>query len=315
MSFTVVAPEMVAAAASDLQGIGSALSAANAAAAGPITQVVAAAAQVGAGVVQPVSLADTNTTYVLIPNENLPLLQALHGSVPAPVLDLVEPDLRVIMEMGYDRTGYADVPSPVGLFPTHINPIAVAHDLAQGTVQGIDNALADEGLPALPHLPNLPFLWDLSSTSLPTLSPGGPATIPVPPQIGGVIDGPLNRLDGWISTAINEQADPATTCAIHNAGDSLSAYAMSHGASSQLANASYIGEQILPMDVEGPGVLVTADTHYLVSGIEDLAAGSLAGFIQNLQLIPAADLALIAVGVALPALAAPAIVAGNGFPL
>ena len=44
MSFVSVAPEMVAAAAADLAGIGSAISAANAAAAVPTTEVVAAAA-------------------------------------------------------------------------------------------------------------------------------------------------------------------------------------------------------------------------------------------------------------------------------
>lgn len=44
MSFVVVVPEWVAIAASDLAGLGAAVSAANAAAAVPTTQVLAAAA-------------------------------------------------------------------------------------------------------------------------------------------------------------------------------------------------------------------------------------------------------------------------------
>lgn len=38
---------------------------------------------------------------------------------------------------------------------------------------------------------------------------------------------------------------------------------------------------------------MTADTHYLVDAIQDLAAGDLSGFNQNLQLIPATNIALL----------------------
>ena len=279
-------------------------------------------AQVATGVVQPVSPADTDTTYVLIPNQNLPLLQALHG-IPQPVRDLIAPDLRVIIELGYDRAGYADVPSPVGLFPTHLNPVTVAHDLSQGAVQGINAALADEGLaplptlPHLPNLPNLPFVSDLSDAlpTLPTLSQILPATVHVPPQIAAAIDGPLNHLDGLLNTAINDQLDPAITSGIASANDSLSATLASQGASSQVTNAIHIGGQLLPLLVEGPGILLYADAQYFVNAIEDLAAGSLGGFVQNLQLIPAADLTLIVLALGLGAQAGPAIVSGNGFPL
>ncbi len=279
-------------------------------------------AQVATGVLQPVSPADTDTSYVLIPNQNLPLLQALHG-MPQPVRDLIAPDLRVIIELGYDRTGYADVPSPVGLFPTHLNPVTVAHDLSQGAVQGINAALADEGLaplPTLPHLPDLPFMSDLSSLSntlppLPSLSQILPATVHVPPQIAAAVDGPLNHLDGLLNTAINDQIDPAITSGITSASDSLSATLASQGASAQVTNAIHIGGQLLPLLVEGPGILLTADAQYFVNAIEDLAAGSLGGFVQNLQLIPTGDLTLILLALGFGAVAGPAIVSGNGFPL
>ncbi len=293
-------------------------------------------AQVATGVLQPVSPADTDTSYILIPNQNLPLLQALH--LPQPVQDLIEPDLRVIIELGYDRAGYADVPSPVGLFPTHLNAGAVAHDLTQGAVQGVNAALADEGfapLPTFPQLPNLPFTSDLSNVSnlsnalpalpalhalpalpaLPSLSQILPATVHVPPQIAAAIEGPLDHLDGLLNTAINDQLDPAITSGIASASESLSATLASQGASAQVTNAIHIGAQLLPVLVEGPGILLTANAQYLVNAIEDLAAGSLGGFVQNLQLIPAADLTLIVLALGFGAAAGPAIVSGNGFPL
>ncbi|MCV6987681.1 PE-PPE domain-containing protein [Mycobacterium shinjukuense] len=273
--------------------------------------------QLASGIVLPVSSPDSDVTYILIPNEHLPLLQPLRGIVPEPVLDLVEPNLRVIVELGYDRTGYADVHTPAGLFPTHLNPVRVAGDLAAGTALGIDNALADLGLPPLPKpppLPGLPFPTELSSLSLPGVPPPVPDRIPVPPQIGALIDGPLTDLDRWLDTVINRHIDPVITSTIYQAGDQLSAAAKSHGASSDVLNAIVVGQQVLPMLVEGPGLFVTADTHYLVTAIQALADGDLRGFDQNLQLIPATNSALLMFGVTIPAAAAVAVLTGEDFP-
>lgn len=105
------------------------------------------AGQIASGVVQPVSPADTQTTYILIPSHNLPLLDPLRAIplVGNPLADLVQPDLRVLVELGYDRTAYQDVPTAFGLFP-HIDPATVGAELQQGAVQGITDALADVGL-------------------------------------------------------------------------------------------------------------------------------------------------------------------------
>lgn len=70
---------------------------------------------------------------------------------------------------------------------------------------------------------------------------------------------------------------------------------------------------MLPILVEGPGALVTADTHYLVDAIQDLAAGDLSGFNQNLQLIPATNIALLVFAAGIPAVAAVAILTGQDF--
>ena len=274
------------------------------------------AAQIDSGVVLPVSSADTNSTYILIPAESLPLLQPLRGIVPEPLLDLVEPDLRVIVELGYDRTGYADVPTPAGLFPTHIDPFIVAGDLAQGTVQGIDDALASAGYPPLPSPPNLPFLAELPNTSLtiPSLPPIVPDTIAVPPQIGDVIVPPLRAFDGLVDSVINGHINPAITSGIYQAGAELSDAASSQGASADLLNAIYVGRQVLPVLVEGPSVFVTADTHYLVNAVDDLTAGDLRGFNENLQLIPATNTMMLVFGAAIPTVAVVDIFNGEDFP-
>jgi PPE-repeat protein len=105
-------------------------------------------AQIASGVVEPVSPADTQTTYILIPNQNLPLLDPLRAIplVGNPVADLIQPDLRVLVELGYDRSAYQDVPTPFGLFP-NVDPATVAAELQLGAVQGVHNALADVGWP------------------------------------------------------------------------------------------------------------------------------------------------------------------------
>jgi hypothetical protein len=109
------------------------------------------AGQIASGVVEPVSPSDTETTYILIPTQNLPLLDPVRAIpfVGKPLADLVQPDLKVLAELGYDRSAYQDVPTPYGLFP-NVDPATVAAELQQGAVQGVNNALADEGLPALP---------------------------------------------------------------------------------------------------------------------------------------------------------------------
>jgi hypothetical protein len=107
--------------------------------------------QIASGVVEPVSPGDTQTTYILIPTQNLPLLDPVRAIpfVGNPLADLVQPDLKVLVELGYDRTAYQDVPTTCGLFP-NVDPATVAAELQQGTVQGFDDAWADMGLPALP---------------------------------------------------------------------------------------------------------------------------------------------------------------------
>ncbi|OOK63797.1 PE-PPE domain protein, partial [Mycobacterium kansasii] len=196
--------------------------------------------------VQPVSPADVYTTYMLLPSEHLPLLEPLRGIVPAPLLDLVEPDLRVIIELGYDRTGYADVP-PAGFS----RPIST-------------RSPSPVTLPTRPRTAStmrLPMSacrryrrWRsriCRCRSLRRCRAGHTSRTSVPPQIGDAIDGPLDHLPGLLDTVINDTLDPAITSAIYQAGDSLLGAAVSQGASPQLINAIVVAQQMMPVLVEG----------------------------------------------------------------
>lgn len=121
--------------------------------------------QLDSAIVAPVSPGSTgNTTYYMIPTQDLPLLRPLN--LPQPILNMVQPPLRVLVDMGYGDIGgpnteYADLPTPASLFPV-INPINVGSYLIQGVAQGVQANLVLAG--ALPQsaMPNAyPFVPDL----------------------------------------------------------------------------------------------------------------------------------------------------------
>lgn len=88
-----------------------------------------------------------NTTYYLVYTQHLPLLQPLRDiGVPAAALDLVEPALRVMIELGYDRTPEKmGVATPAKLFRP-IDPEKLAADLSAALHKGVHDALEDIGI-------------------------------------------------------------------------------------------------------------------------------------------------------------------------
>ena len=85
------------------------------------------------------------TTYYMIPTETLPLLAPLQ-SIPLigqPLYDLLEPDTRILVNLGYGSiadgwdSGPANLPTPFGFLPTDLNPSDVLTALESGTQQGI----------------------------------------------------------------------------------------------------------------------------------------------------------------------------------
>jgi hypothetical protein len=115
-------------------------------------------AELAAAIADPANqqrLAGSDTTYVLIPTPNLPLLQPLRefGAftntefLTNPLIDLIQPALRVLIETGYDRTLPYGQPAPFRLVPL-INPVTLTVDLINAIGQGISDAAQDIRMPA-----------------------------------------------------------------------------------------------------------------------------------------------------------------------
>lgn len=126
------------------------------------------------------TVGDTMTTYYMIPTNNLPLLDPLR-SIPVvgkPLADLIQPDLTVLVNLGYGDPDYgwsqgpANVPTQFGLFPSTADLEKVPGLLAAGTQEGITNFAHDisaeftsAGASAGSSLPSLATLTDPSSTA------------------------------------------------------------------------------------------------------------------------------------------------------
>ncbi|PJE11322.1 MAG: PE family protein [Mycobacterium sp.] len=129
------------------------------------------AAQLGSAVLLPTAPGYTgNTQYYMLLTQNLPLVQPIRD-IPflgPPIADLIQPDLRVLVDLGYGNIGtgadYANVPTPARLWQV-IDPFSVTFYLAKGAFQGPQAALVDLGLLPPSYLPDTyPYL--------PSLNPG-----------------------------------------------------------------------------------------------------------------------------------------------
>ncbi len=88
-----------------------------------------------------------DTSYYFFETPDLPLFAPLRTlGVPEPVIDVVEPFFREIVELGYDRSIPPWEPTPARLIPT-LNPATVAGDLVNAIGEGITNAAALIGSP------------------------------------------------------------------------------------------------------------------------------------------------------------------------
>ncbi|MGH3561012.1 MAG: hypothetical protein ACRDTN_04215, partial [Mycobacterium sp.] len=71
-----------------------------------------------------------------------------------PLYDLLEPDMRILVNLGYGSItegwdqGPANVETPIGLFPPDINLGDVSAALTNGLTQGVDAAIKDLQDPA-----------------------------------------------------------------------------------------------------------------------------------------------------------------------
>jgi hypothetical protein len=101
-----------------------------------------------------------DTVYITIPAKQLPLVVPLRqfgdatglSAITTPLADLIEPTLRVLVELGYDRSIPYGEPSGFGLFPK-INPSDLAFDLSSAVTSGVHAALTDLGFTMPPRAP------------------------------------------------------------------------------------------------------------------------------------------------------------------
>jgi hypothetical protein len=118
----------------------------------------------------------TETTYYMIPTDNLRLLDPLRDIpvVGNPVADLLQPDLTYLVNLGYGdplygwSTAPANVATPFGLFPPLSDFEQLPGLLASGTEEGIQNFISDltgtgPSPVTLPSLSSLTSLLDPSS--------------------------------------------------------------------------------------------------------------------------------------------------------
>jgi diacyltrehalose acyltransferase len=151
-----------------------------------------AASEIAGAVREPTSLGYAGATeYFLIPTQDLPLLDGLRAINPA-MADLIQPDLRVLVDLGYDRTDPADVTTPADMSMPNIDWTTVNAELALGWQQGLTAAQVDMGQLPTSDLPNAyPYLPDISG--LQSGSVGAAASVvPTASGLAGELSGQPN---------------------------------------------------------------------------------------------------------------------------
>ena len=101
-----------------------------------------------------------DTSYYFFENPDLPLFGPLRTlGVPEPLIDVVEPFLKAIVDLGHDRSIPPWEPTPARLIPT-LDPATVAGDLVNTVGENINNAAALIGSPAPLSIPAAPATAD-----------------------------------------------------------------------------------------------------------------------------------------------------------
>jgi hypothetical protein len=129
------------------------------------------------------------TNYYMI-TQPLPLLDPLRyiPVVGNPIADLLQPDMSVLVNIGYGSTsqgwspGPANVPTPFGVIPP-VGPVTIANALAAGAQQGVVAFSHDIGaeIAAIPPLalPNLSAMASGATAALPSLLAAMPTSGPM----------------------------------------------------------------------------------------------------------------------------------------
>jgi PE-PPE domain/PE family len=169
------------------------------------------AAQLGTAIHLTNTVGPVSTDYYMIPTQNLPILNPIR-SIPligTPFADLIQPDLKVIVDLGYGSTtqgwspGPPNVPTPFGIIPP-VGLGEIGNALATAAPQGVSAFMADlnsTGSGMAAAAPATLASWQAaagSGGSLPSLLSGMSAATTSNP-----IDGVINGLKSANTTVTN----------------------------------------------------------------------------------------------------------------
>jgi hypothetical protein len=181
-------------------------------------------AELATAVKEPTSIADVATTYYMIPTQDLPLLDPIRdipGIGPA-MADILQPDLRVLVDMGYNYNDFqADVPTPADFNYPDYNYANVDADLMLGLQQGLTAAQVDLGMLPSTDLPDIypyvPYVPGGTIANPDLIEPGSASSVePLQSLLPGLdasaLTGDLSAMSTDLSTALSHLApDFATT--------------------------------------------------------------------------------------------------------
>lgn len=219
-----------------------------------------------------------STKYYIIRNHDLPLLTPVRA-IPLVgnfFADLVEPNLRTIVNLGYGDADYgystapADLPTPFGLFPA-IDPVDLTATLVLGTHQGITTATSNLAIPDQPVEADLSALGLFQAYTPLSMPP--PELFTVPTSIPGLV-GSVQAANTYLTNSFTTITSQTYAILLPTA-DLLNAAATS---------------------------LPSYNLNLFLDGVDQAAAGDPVGLINAIGKPIAASTALVTAGLGLEAL-------------
>jgi hypothetical protein len=153
----------------------------------------------------------TQTQYYILPTQNLPLLDPVRAIplIGNPVADLLQPDLRVLVDLGYGSTtqGWSpdppNVPTPFGVIPP-VSAGSVVSALAAGTQQGIGAFASDiQAEIAAPPALSLPNPTAITGTGGSGLLPALTSTLSSPDSLIAALQSANSYFNNALTTSVS----------------------------------------------------------------------------------------------------------------
>ncbi len=233
----------------------------------------------------------TLTNYYMIPTDHLPLLEPLRALpvVGNPLADLIEPDLKVIVNLGYGDPGYgystgpANVPTPFGLFP-HVAPSTILADLVTGAHQGVSQ-----------------FSSDLTSSL---------SSVPLSQLSSGTTFNPVAALSSFGTSAVDavKHFDAASMLSVNSlrsfADGAIEHLKTAHTAISNAVSTIHANNHALFLPTADMALtlgvtLPSYDLNLFLDGIQTALDGNAYGLVQAIGYPIAADMGLVPLAVLL----------------